>query len=82
MTEQPLFQRPVQAVAAISKTTGISRFTLVQACQHGLFGEDSYQSGSTWLIDTTGEHFRQWLAAHRSQPRKKGQKKVEPPGER
>jgi hypothetical protein len=75
MTERPLFQRPIQAVAAVSQQTSISRFTIIQACQHGILGEDVYRSGSTWLIDTQGESFRQWLAAHEQQPRVKGRKK-------
>lgn len=71
MTEALLFERPIQTIAAIAVATGISRITLAQACQHGLFGEDAYQSGATWLIDTNGEQFHQWLAAHPQRRREK-----------
>ena len=79
MTENPLFERPIQTIAAIAAAFGISRITLAQACQHGLFGEDAYQSGATWLIDTNGERFRQWLVAHEQQARVKGRKKRQSP---
>jgi hypothetical protein len=64
--------RPIQTVKAVSEATGISRFTIVQAIGRGDFGEDAYQSGSTWLIDTTGPHFQRWLRAYSTQPRVKG----------
>ena len=80
MTDQ-LFDRPIQTATAISKGTSISRFTIIQAGQHGLFGDDAYQSGATWLIDTTGEQFRQWLAAHEKHARGKGQQEKELKGE-
>jgi phage FluMu gp28-like protein len=45
MREQPLFDRSIQTVRAISEITGIHRITLAQACQRGLLGEDAYKSG-------------------------------------
>ena len=64
MTEQSLFERPIQTIPAIAEKYHISRFTLVQAAQRGDFGEDAYRSAATWLIDTTGDQFQQWLTAH------------------
>jgi hypothetical protein len=65
------FEWPIQTIKAVSKATGISRFTLAQACRNGLFGIDAYKSEGTWLINTKGEHFRRWLAAYPTQHRVK-----------
>ena len=70
MTEQhPLFERPVQTIAAASAATGISRTTILKAIRptkerKGPLYECSYQSGDTWLIDTASQQFQNWLAAH------------------
>ncbi len=74
-TVQVLFERPIQTATAISQRTGISRFTIIQACQKKLFKEDAYQSGATWLIDSTGQHFLKWLAEHETQPRVVGKER-------
>ncbi len=81
MARQPLFERPIQTIIAVSEKTEISRITLAQAAQRGAFGEDAYQSGATWLIDTNGEHFHQWLTAHWQQARVKRQQEKESKGE-
>lgn len=70
---QLLFERPVQTIKAISLTTGISRTTILKACQKGLLGDCLYRSGDTWLIDTSCQQFIEWLAAHPTQRRVRGQ---------
>jgi hypothetical protein len=71
MTEQ-LFGHPVQTIKAISLTTGISRTTILKACQAGRLGDCAYRSGDAWLIDTVCQQFQQWRAAHPHQRRVKG----------
>ena len=71
MTEL-LFVRPVQTIKAISLVTGISRTTILKACQSGRLGECAYRSGDTWLIDTACQQFEEWRAAHPHQRRVKG----------
>jgi hypothetical protein len=66
------FERPVQTIAAVSATTGISRTTILKAIKKGLMGDCSYRSADTWLIDTSCEQFQMWLAAHPTQRRVKG----------
>ncbi len=73
MTEQ-LFERPVQTIKAISIVTGISRTTILKACQKGRLGECAYRSSDAWLIDTTCQQFTEWLAAHPYQRRVRGRK--------
>jgi len=67
-----LFDRPVHTIKAISLTTGISRTTILKACQKGLLGACAYRSGDAWLIDTACPQFEAWLAAHPTQRRVKG----------
>ncbi len=69
---QPLFERPVQTIKAISLVTGIGRTTTLKACQKGRLGECAYRSSDAWLINTQGEHFRQWYTARWQQARVKG----------
>jgi hypothetical protein len=73
MTDQQQFQRPVQTIKAISATTGISRTTILKACQSGRLGECAYRSGDTWLIDSACDQYQAWLTAHPTQRRVKGQ---------
>jgi hypothetical protein len=74
MTEQPLFEHPVQTIKATSLLTGISRTTILKACKKGPLKGCSYQSGETWLIDTRSEQFEQWLSAHPTQRRVRGER--------
>lgn len=73
MTEHPRFDHPIQAIAAVRVATEISRTTILKACQKGPLKACSYESGDTWLIDTTSAPFQQWLAARPTQRRVKGQ---------
>ena len=68
------FDRPVQTIKAISLTTGISRTTILKACQAGRLGDCSYRSSDAWLIDTACQQFEAWLAARPMQRRVKGQR--------
>lgn len=77
MTEQPLFERPIQTIAAVSAATGISRTTILKAIKptkgrKGLIEECAYRSGDAWLIDTDCQQFEVWLDAHPKQRRVKG----------
>lgn len=74
MTEHPLFEEhPIQTIKAVSVATGISRTTILKACQSGPLKECSYESEDIWLIDTGSAKFAAWLAARPSQRRVKGQ---------
>ena len=70
MTEQ--YERPVQTIKGVTTVTGISRTTILKACQEGRLGECAYRSGDAWLIDTSCQQFQQWRAAHSTQRRVKG----------
>lgn len=77
MTEQPLFEYPVQTIKAISLATGISRTTILKAIvptkgRKGPMYRCAYRSGDAWLIDTSCQQFQQWLAAHPTQRRVRG----------
>jgi hypothetical protein len=76
---KPLFDRPVQTIAAVSAATGISRTTILKAIKptknrKGLIEECAYRSGDAWLIDTACQQFTEWLAAHPHQRRVRGRK--------
>jgi len=73
MTEQ-LFERPVQPIAAVSAANPSSRTTILKAIKNRLMGECAYRSGDTWLIDTACQQFQNWLTAHPTQRRVKGQR--------
>jgi hypothetical protein len=82
MTEHPLFERPIQTIAAVSATTGISRTTILKAIKpakgrKGLIEECAYRSGDAWLIDTACQQFQQWLIAHPTQRRVRGKRTKE-----
>lgn len=76
---QPLFERPIQTIAAVGTATGISRTTILKAIRpakgrKGPIYECAYRSGDTWLIDTACQQFTEWLAAHPRQRRVRGRK--------
>jgi hypothetical protein len=73
MAEQRLFDYPIQTIKAVSMVTGISRTTLLKASKNGLMGDCVYQSGDTWLIDTSCQQFQRWLTMYPTQRRVKGQ---------
>lgn len=66
-----------QTIGAVSKETGISRSTLLQAANRSAF--PSRRSGEIILIDLDSEQFKQWLNAHWQQPRVKGRKHDQKP---
>jgi len=51
-------------IIELSKTSGISRFTLAHAAKNGTLGQSATQSGATWLIDTNHADYQTWLARY------------------
>lgn len=64
-----LFEHPVQTIRVISDTTGVKRDTILKAIKAGRISACAYQSGDTWLIDTSCTQFKNWLEAHPYQAR-------------
>jgi hypothetical protein len=64
-----LFIHPVQTIRAISNETGVPRDTVLKAIKSGLISACAYQSGDTWLVDTSCIKFKHWLEAHPLHPR-------------
>lgn len=64
-----------KTIKQISTEENISRSTVLQAAQRGVFGLSAHKSGDTWIIDTDSALFTSWLNAHWQQARVKGSSK-------
>jgi hypothetical protein len=72
MDEDPIpFERPIQAIKAVSEELKIPRDTIRKALLRGDLGDCAYQSGNTWLIDTSCLHFKDWFLGYRYQKRRR-----------